>query len=308
MTTPTPQTVQELTTLFLEWSAKNCSPGTVAGYRRHLERFARAHGDTPLTQLRPFDLTSWDTRWHPLQAVQRLFSWAHESAGIVDRNPFRTVKRPPAGRRRRILDRVEVVKLMRRARPDFRAYLLALRESIARPQEIRAVCWEELSILDPGRTIVQELRDGRGAFFLEEYKARKRRLDPSAPRIVPVSPRLGRLLARLAGRRRFLFGPVFLTGSGKSWTANAVRLRMSRLRDLVGLGPDHRGERVVCYTFRHTAATEACSLGIRDRLLAELMGHTSTRTTARYQHLQADHLLSAARELWERRKGDRLSG
>ena len=42
---------------------------------------------------------------------------------------------------------------------------------------------------------------------------------------------------------------------------------------------------MVCYTWRHSAATEATLRGIRDRVLAELLGHASTRMTERYQHL-----------------------
>jgi site-specific recombinase XerD len=70
-----------------------------------------------------------------------------------------------------------------------------------------------------------------------------------------------------------------------------------RLRDKVGLGPDENGEQVVAYTMRHTSATRASARGVRDRVLAELMGHTSTTTTQRYQHLQADHLAEAIKRV-----------
>jgi site-specific recombinase XerD len=71
---------------------------------------------------------------------------------------------------------------------------------------------------------------------------------------------------------------------------------MGRLRAKLGLGPDENGEQIVSYTLRHTAATRASARGVRDRVLAELMGHTSTSTTQRYQHLQADHLADAIRQ------------
>ena len=88
---------------------------------------------------------------------------------------------------------------------------------------------------------------------------------------------------------------MFLDSDGHPWTANAVRCRMRRLRAKLDFGPDENGEQVVAYTMRHTAATRASSRGIRDKVLAELMGHTSTMTTQRYQHLQADHLADAIR-------------
>ncbi len=52
----------------------------------------------------------------------------------------------------------------------------------------------------------------------------------------------------------------------------------------------NEGERVVCYTLRHTAATTATENGIPQKVLAEMMGHTRTETTERYQHVKADHL------------------
>lgn len=297
------RTVADLARLFLAWAPGNCAPGTVEYYRRHLERFAAFTGTTPLEELKPFHLTSWESRWHPLQAVQRLFAWAEREAECIDRNPFARVKRPPIGQRRRILSRQDSLRLMRAAAPDFRAVLMAMRESIARPQEVRALDWQSLRWVGGEPALAGELLGGRGAWFLDEFKARRRRADPTSTRIIPISPRIGRLVVRLLRRRPARHGWVFLNSRGAKWTTNAARLRMAALRQRVGLGADHRGERIVLYTMRHTAATEACSLGVRDRLLADLMGHSSTRTTARYQHLQADHLLAAMQELhWKRHR------
>jgi site-specific recombinase XerD len=68
---------------------------------------------------------------------------------------------------------------------------------------------------------------------------------------------------------------------------------MKRLREKLGLGPDANGEKIVAYSLRHTAATQACARGVPDRVLAELMGHTDPATTRRYQHPQLDHLAEA---------------
>ena len=56
------------------------------------------------------------------------------------------------------------------------------------------------------------------------------------------------------------------------------------------------GENIVAYTLRHTAATRACTSGVPDRVLADLMGHTSTNTTRRYQHPQLEHLADAIKQ------------
>lgn len=202
--------------------------------------------------------------------------------GLLKNNPLRSVPKPILGQRERILTPKEAAHLLRGSDRDFRTFLLAMRHTIARPQEVRAFQWFHL-VYEPAPM-----------FVLRDFKAKARRKDRASVRLIPLDDRMVRLLNRLACKRQ----PhpddfVFLNGQGKPWTANAVRCRMRRLRDKLGLGPDENGEQVVAYTMRHTAATRACSRGIRDRVLAELMGHTSTTTTQRYQHLQAEHLSDA---------------
>ena len=174
---------------------------------------------------------------------------------------------------------------MRAADEHYRAVLLALRHTIARPQEVRAVRWKHL-LLQP-----------HPMFELRDFKAKSRRKDRQvARRRIPLDDRMLRLLGRLAGRRNpSPDDHVFLNSRGRPWTANALRIRMRNLRRRLKLVADENGEQVVNYTLRHTAATRACAAGLRDRVLAELMGHTHTDTTARYQHLQDRHLHEAIR-------------
>ena len=112
---------------------------------------------------------------------------------------------------------------------------------------------------------------------------------------------MGRLLARLRrrwnGRTFWDQGDdyVFLTSKGRPWTNNAVRCCMRRLRKKCGFDEDGQ-ERLVAYTFRHTAATFAVANGVRDRVLADLMGHVQPSMTQKYIHLQPAHLISAIRE------------
>ena len=93
-------------------------------------------------------------------------------------------------------------------------------------------------------------------FVLRDFKARKRRKDKTAVRLILLDDRMLRLLARLA--RKQLASPdafVFLNAKGQPWSANAVRCRMMRLRKRLGLEPDENGENVVAYTLRHTSAS-----------------------------------------------------
>lgn len=288
---PSALTLSAAIAKFLAWAERHLRQRTVVEYRRYLTRFARHLGELPCSELRAYHLVDWGSTWHRIQAVQRCFNWLVE-VEYLEKSPFNRVKRPRPGRRKRIFTRHEFLRMCRRASPDFRAFLLALRETIARPQEVRALRWSDLETCDQSKSIDFALANGLAYFALHDYKSRERRADPDALRIIPVSRRLGRLMLRIraAGARG---GEVFRSRRGTPWTKEATRLRLARLRRSLNLGKDARGEMLVCYSVRHTSATQACVRGIRDRLLADIMGHSNTRTTARYLHPEPRHLLEA---------------
>ncbi len=289
--------VKTLVEKFLNWCVKNRRPRTEESYRYHLTKWLKTVGDRQITDMRPIDLTSWAESWHEYQAVQRLFQFAVEELEALQKNPFSKVKRPPMGERKRILSPAQMAAYAKRARPCFRRYLLALRATIARPQEIRAAEWNHLVPENPRESIADALPAGRALIVMNEYKSRSQRKDPNAPRVLLVNRRLGRMIARLMGGRTGMTGPIFRNEQGRGWSNNAVRCAMRRLRKHFP-GMDRNGvEQVVCYSFRHSVATVAVAAGIRDRVLAELLGHTSTKTTARYQHLQVSHLREAMNRL-----------
>lgn len=283
--------LNELIDKFLHWCESARRPATAQSYRYLLGKFAKRVGDVDVATLKPFHLSSHAKSWHEVQSVQRLFQWAKDELELVDRNVFAKVKRPRAGQRTRVLSRPEMTRYLRKARPAFREFLTAMRESIARPQEIRCLDWAMLQAEDPLAELDNALREGAAMFVLQDYKSRDRRTDSGAPRLILVNKRLGRLLSRLwdrAGRPRT--GIIFESEAGRPWTRNSVRCCMRRLRNHFKVAGK---EKTVAYTFRHSAATDKAAAGVRDRILAELMGHASTRTTARYQHLHVGHLRSA---------------
>ena len=286
---------------FLLWAQVNLARGTCYYYELHLRRFEDEVAGVPVRDLKKTHLTCWDKRFHPRQAVKRLFSWAVREAELLERSPFDNVKLPPIGQRQRTLTDADRVKIFRSACPAFRAYLLTLRESIARPQEIRVLDWSHLFPKVDAAELVDLLRRGLCYFRLDKFKAREQRANPHAPRVIPCTPRLGRLIARLLERDGRGEGRILLNTTGKGWTTNAIRCQMRYLRRKTGLGVDDQGERIVAYTLRHTGATEAWALGIRDKMLAVIMGHSSTRTTARYIHPHQDHVIKATLDLHLRR-------
>lgn len=298
-------TITDLAARFFTFMDGRNAPGTIGYYRLHVLRWIAAVGNLDVADVRKHHLLEWGKCWHSIQAVQRLFAWAHGDMELIERNPFKGIKKPPIIGRRRVLSAAETSRLLRGADATFRRVLVALRESIARPQEIRALAWECIRWTGAHTSALNAIAAGDAFFELIEFKSRKQRRDPNVTRRIVINARLGRLLKRM-----YVAGPcpgrlIFTNGNGEPWTSNAIRLRMRRLCKRCRIDADERGERVVAYTLRHTSATIACAEGIPDRVLAELMGHTSTRTTARYQHVNLDHLREAVNRLHQKRTDNR---
>lgn len=182
---------------------------------------------------------------------------------------------------------------MRTGKRASRYFMLALRETLARPQEIRAAAFEQLQSEDVDTPIEVALPAGRALIVQHEFKDRRRRHDTTRPRVLLISRRLGRLIVRIARQRGTWSGPIFLNNLGKAWSKNAVRCLFRRIRRRLAMPADANGENVVAYTFRHSLATYAASKGVHGRTLADLLGHVETRTTDRYVHLNVGHLREA---------------
>lgn len=304
-------TVAQAVELFLDAAAGACAPRTVALYTHYLRRYAAIAGTSPLGDLTPARLLAWSNRYHPLGCVQRLYAWATVEARILVVNPIAGMRRRRNGHRRRILSRLERIRLMRAFRPAMRLLGVALVESIARPREMREVRWGDIRTSGTPAWSPADLVAGVAFFWIQRFKGQELRTDRHAVRVIPISPRLGRLLVRLWGDGRSAGALIFHNSLGRSWTVNAVRCQFRRVRDRAGLSIDLAGENVVAYSLRHTSATDAVGAGIKGFTLAELMGHSDIRMTQRYVHLRPDHLIEAMKRLsaWKRGpkpKNDRL--
>ena len=274
-----------------EVEAGRMKPRTLAYYQDHIQKFLDAVGGRrPALGVVPHEVEMFKTNWHSVQTIQRLYNWGVEM-GLLKDNPIRSVKKPELGQRECVLTPKEENKLLNGTDKHFRPFLVALLHTIARPQEVRALQWKHL-VLEPVPM-----------FVLTDFKAKQRRKDrKTAVRRILLDDTMVKLLEELAARCRPRPDDfVFLDRRGKPWTANAVRCRMRPFARKLKLKPDANGENVVAYTFRHTAATRACTSGVPDRVLADLMGHTSTDTTRRYQHPQLDHLSEAIQQMNSRK-------
>lgn len=288
-------TVRRLMTEFLTWANGALSPSTVAAYKHQLDKIPPRIRRKRANHIRPIDLTAWAKSWHEGQAFVRLLNWAMHEARLIKSNPLARCRLASRGQRRRVLARAALQRLMRTGRRASRHFVLALRETLARPQEIRAATWEQLQSEDFGISIDDALRSGRALIVQHEFKDRRRRSDTTRPRVLLVSRRLGRLILRLGHDRTRRSGPIFMNNRGRAWSKNAVRCLFRRIRRRLSLAADERGENITAYTLRHSVATHAAACGVGGRTLADLLGHVDIRTTDRYVHLQVGHLREAMR-------------
>ena len=255
------------------------SQATASWYKTALDKL-QAVGQFPADSLRAHHLVAVEFSNHFVRALKALYKFAVEEE-LVPKDPFRKLATPPCGQRERTLTRAEMVRLYRAARPPFRRFVFVMAHTLGRPGEVRQLRWRDVRLAD--RCLV-----------LTKFKAKDKRKDGVKVRTIPLDMVTGRMLQTWFDRRSPKPDDFVFTGRhGKAYTSNALRCAMRQVRKRAGLDGEGEGERVVCYTLRHTGATNATRLGIKDRVLADIMGHTTTRTTARYQHLDATDLVDA---------------
>lgn len=270
--------VADICEAFLEFSAKNHAPDTYRNHRFYIQSFCDISGLLPVLELRQFHVSRWveskkwnDTsRYNARRFVFRAFSWA-VGEGILEKNPLAGMKKGKPRPRKRALSDEEYLSMIRATDGCFRAFLFALRQTGARPKELRTLKWEQVR----GDRLV-----------LWEHKTEEA---TDAPRVIYLNAPMQKMMEVL--RRRSKSDFVFLNKRGRPWTTNAVQLRIKRLKDKIGLPED-----VCAYLFRHTFGTNAVMNGVDVATVAELMGHSSTEMVNRvYLHLadQQSHLQSA---------------
>ncbi|VTU02791.1 integrase family protein : Uncharacterized protein OS=Acinetobacter soli NIPH 2899 GN=F950_02740 PE=4 SV=1: Phage_integrase [Gemmataceae bacterium] len=257
-------------------------PTTLAWYKSQLAKLDAAVGDFPAAELRAAHLVSVEFSNAFVRVLRAVYRWAcDDDVGLLQKDPFKKLKPPPCGERQRVLTRTEMVRLYLASSRLLRRFLFVLARSIARPGEIRGLLWGQIQW-------------ERRLITLVKFKGKKRRRDGVKVRQIPLDKPALRMLRNIWERRGCPGpnDPVWLDRDGKQWTYNALRCQMRGARERAGLDPDGV-ERVVCYTMRHTGATNATRRGVKDKTLAEIMGHSNTTTTNRYQHLAGDDLVAA---------------
>lgn len=295
----------DLVESFLGWSRQNLSEDTHRVQRYYGQSFAEHCGTIPAREIKPFHVTKWinvmmdpkrverekalrkaeldagtvEARyqgrepkvWGPSTAHNarvtafRVFSWAKDE-GVLTENPLAGMKRPKPPSRQRAMSEVEFTKLHEHAGGPFADFLFALRDTGARPKELRDLTWPQ----------VQADR-----WVLIKHKTSRK---VSKARVIILTDAMRTMMERLKENEN-KNDHVFLNTTGEPWTMNAVRLQMQRLREKLGLAND-----LCAYLARHGFGTRAILNGVNPSVVAELMGHNSLEMVSKvYVHLADEH-------------------
>lgn len=252
---------------------------------RVLNDFEAAHGETTVADCKAFALVSWIAE-HPqwksdwtlrrvYATVGRPFSWA-KKLGLIDRHPFAGLAHPP-GQRGVPMKPEQWLTLMRSTSALFRRVLFFQALTGARPCEMAALKWEDVSF------------DRRCAVLYVHKTARTRK--DRAPRVIVLLPVVMRLLEWIRRQPGADQVHVFHNARGNPWHRSALALRIRRLREKIGLPT-----RVKLYGLRHLFGTNSILAGNDIKTTAELLGHTSVKMAEHYVHVagQVEYLHEAA--------------
>lgn len=293
---PAVQTVPSVIDEYLDVACRDNEARTFKEKKALLNRFARRFRAKRAVDLIPLDLEKWlgehpewksdDYRAKVCTTVHACFNWA-ASRGLLGKNARNPMDgfTVTGGNRRRPMTGSEFRRIWGQSRKGkktgiyktsgrrLRECLYFIKLTGARPKELRDLTWTDIDA------------DAAVARLKRHKTAKKTRRD----RVIPLTSQVVSLLKSLADRDGTA-GPVFRTTIGGSWARNSLAQKIKRLRDRVGI-PDE----ATLYGLRHRFGTRAIMNGVDLKILADLLGHTTTRTAEHYVHTarEYDHLREA---------------
>jgi len=277
-------TVKELSKRFdEEHIATRIKTSTANEYRRNLRRFILpALGRLSVTEVTRADVAKFhhDLRHIPYQAnrslevVSKMFNlaemWGLRPDGT---NPRKHIKKYPEEKRVRFLSAAElrrvgeVLREMECERIELPSAILAVRLLIftgCRLNEIMTLKWEHFDFADR-------------ALRLPDSKTGAKVVHLGQPAI-----------EHLQAAVRIKDNPWVITGTLEGKRLSDLQPFWQRVRARAGL----KDARI--HDLRHTFASTAVASGQGLPMIGKLLGHTQVQTTARYAHLAADPVRSAA--------------
>jgi integrase len=161
-----------------------------------------------------------------------------------------------------------------------------------RQGEALGLRWEDVDLNDRTLHVRRSLKRIKGAGLVNsETKTRRSKRDLPLPEVAIRSLRAHKArqaTERLAAGTAWIDnGLVFTTLEGRPISAtHLVNASFHRICDAAGIPfstDDRHGLRF--HDLRHSAATLLMAMGVQDRVVMEILGHTSLATTSRYMHV-----------------------
>jgi site-specific recombinase XerD len=247
---------------------RGSSPKTVTLYVNCVARFARHFGKSPAQlgekELRAYLLyliherkVAWGTYTQALAALRFLYRWVLQRGEVVQ-----DIRAPRPERRLPVVLSFEEVHRFFAAIPSFKHRTL-LMFAYAAGLRISEAASVRVADIDSQRMVIRVVQG-------------KRKKD----RYTILSPLLLKMLRHYwwaARPRDYLFPGRGKTGVVRS---SSVQQACSEARERAGLSKE-----VTPHTLRHSFATHLLEAGTDLRIIQELLGHASPRTTAIYTHV-----------------------
>jgi len=244
---------------YFSWLS-NLGIDPLAATRATLDVYARQLAETPRKATgRP---ASPATVARTLACLSGFYAYA-DSEGAVTRNPMTHVRRPKVGQDSQTLglDRGEARLLLDRAgkdNPRSAALAAVLLTGGLRVGEALASDVTDLAVARGHRVLTVTRKGG-------------------ARRQLVLAPAAADAVDRyLAGRTT---GPLFVTASGRRWTAGEAFLTVRRLARNAGIA---NAGKITPHSLRHTFVTLAREAGVPLEDVQDAVGHADPRTTRRY--------------------------
>lgn len=281
--TPFSTVMDHLKTFLLIKKADGISHATLESYRHQLMPFLREHPEfleDPRSAISEF-LGSTENEWsrHTRAKHLKVFCAYLVEEGVFPKTPMKGIRVSMPRRKAEMTTREELKKFLRHI--DTRNYagkrlrvmvLLAVDTGLRRGE----LCGIHIEDLD--------LPSGLLRVRPETSKVRK-------GRVVPISPSMGKELARFLARRPEQWSDrpeLFLTEEGKRLSPENFGLQVRRAAKSAGVPEFH------LHGLRHLCATEFLRETGNLVLTAQLLGHTTVQTTAAfYEHLDLEDLKAA---------------
>lgn len=263
------------------WKRHVCVSDVVALYLRHAELhathspdhgkqvcrllglFCKEFGSTGVHSLRAHHLVDWvaahaewSTAWtrrNNAAVVKAAFQWAADQERI-HKNPFARVRLPSGDRAPAVTDDL-LAKVFAASNKSLERLLRFLRLTGCRVSEACAAEWSDMDL-------------GRGVWRVTKHKTRRRTRKPKFKALVPAAITL--LLSFGPAE-----GPVFKNTLGRPWTRKAAHLALITTCRRIGV-------KTTLHAIRHRFGSAWVANGGSLKLLAEQLGHSTTRTTEEF--------------------------